>query len=251
LYSFKKSLLTAALIGIGALVLPLAGNAQVLTITISDNLGHSLTVTDMGAGDSNAAANGVIIDSSLLTTFMPNLAMGSNVSAVFAQPSGTSVLTFNGNLVSTVGVQDVTYTTFASITGVTVPPGTNKQFFDTNAINFGGGGKVGVVGTDRDGISTANTLNTFGQSDTFNYVSTSVNPNGSGAPGPGFLFATNNPFSITSQNIITLVGGSNVQWQTNSTVAASAVPEPGSVAMLAGLGVTGSLFASRKLRRRN
>ena len=37
---------------------------------------------------------------------------------------------------------------------------------------------------------------------------------------------------------------------TFSAVVPSGVPEPGAVAMLAGLGVTGSLFAFRRLRRR-
>ena len=93
----------------------------------------------------------------------------------------------------------------------------------------------------------------------------------SGPNGTGTLLATangslpaNNNFAFTTSTIgvaangiqsITLNGTSSFGTIFTNSVffdnfRASLVPEPGSVAMLAGLGVTGVLFAIRRLRRR-
>ena len=61
--------LTSLLIGIVALALPLASNAQLLQISITDNLGHgTLIVNDNGPGDSNPAPNAITVETALLNT---------------------------------------------------------------------------------------------------------------------------------------------------------------------------------------
>ena len=49
---------------------------------------------------------------------------------------------------------------------------------------------------------------------------------------------------------LTRLGGLNEPWDMTFTPRIGAVPEPGSLALLAGLGVTGSIFAVRRLCRR-
>jgi len=60
-------------------------------------------------------------------------------------------------------------------------------------------------------------------------------------PGLNTLDFVLNDFGVVSGIRIELAG---------TALPVSSVPEPGSLALLAGLGITGSLFALRQLRRR-
>jgi hypothetical protein len=221
-------------------------SAQVLQIMVSDNLGHSLTVTDGGAGDSNAAAGAVSIDAALLGAF-PNLIGQSNVTAAFNQPGGTqSRLTTTGDLF---GNTASTITIISSINNVVIPAGGFRQFNSTNTVSFNNT-PAGTNGTDTNGVHTGNVLGLKNISDTpFSYNSTGTAPNAGAGMGPGFVFPNLGPFSITSNTIIMVVNNGESQYTTNSIVNAAAVPEPGAFAMFACFGVTGSLFAFRRVRR--
>jgi len=221
-------------------------SAQVLTIMVTDNLGHSLTVADGGAGDSNTAAGAVSIDTALLAAF-PNLIGQSNITAAFNQPGGTqSRLTSTGDLF---GNTASTIAVVASINNVVIPAGAFRQFNSTNTISFNNT-PMGTSGTDTNGVSTTNTLFTKNLTDTpFTYSSTGTAPNAGAGTGPGFVFANTGAFAITTNTTIMVVNNGESQYTTNSIVNAAGVPEPGAFAMFACFGVTGSLFAFRRVRR--
>ena len=245
----RKALSLGIAAGILAAVTILPASAQVLEIMVTDNLGHSLTVTDGGAGDSNPNANAVSIDSALLAAF-PNLVQPplgtSNVTASFSQPGGNqSRLTTTGDLF---GNTAATFTVNSSINGVIIPNGLVRMFNDTNTVSFNS--SPGTSGTDTDGVHTGNVLHGQNITDTpFTYNSTGALPNSGAGMGPGFVFLNTGAFAITSITTIGVINQGESQYTTNSIIQAAAVPEPGAMAMFAGLGVTGSLFAVRRLRR--
>jgi hypothetical protein len=244
LHNFSKSILTAAFVGVTALAIPLAGHAQVLTISITDNLGHSLTVADGNTNDLVTLGNSVFVNPAALLTQFPNLNPGSLLLASFNTPAGT--LATNGDLF---GATASTITITTSINGLTVPSGFARTFNDTNTIAYNNSAS-GTAGTDTDGVDTGNAL--FGQNtiDTpFTFASTDPTVSSGAGGGPGFVFFNTGPFAVTSKTVIQVIPNGLSQFTTNSIVRASAVPEPGAFAMLASLGLTGSLFAVRRLRR--
>jgi len=242
----RKALSLGIAAGVLAAITILPASAQVLNIMITDNLGHSLTVADGAAGDSNPAAGAVSIDSALLAAF-PNLIGQSNVTAAFNQPGGTqSRLTTTGDLFGNTAA-NVTVT--SSINGVVIPTGLVRMFNSTNTVSFNNSA-MGTNGTDTNGVHTGNVL--FGQNITdtpFSYNSTGTTPNAGAGMGPGFVFLNTGAFAITSKTVIQVVNNGESQYTTNSIVTAAGVPEPGAFAMFACLGVTGSLFAVRRVRR--
>jgi hypothetical protein len=221
-------------------------SAQVLQIMVTDNLGHSLTVTDGGAGDSNPAAGAVAIVSALLAAF-PDLIGQSNVTAAYNNPGGTqSRVTTTGDLF---GNTAATITIISSVNNVVIPAAGFRQFNSTNTISFNNS-PMGTSGTDTNGVHTGNVLGLKNISDTpFTYASTGTAPNAGAGMGPGFAFPNLGPYSITSNTIIMVVNNGESQYTTNSIVTAAAVPEPGAFAMFACFGVSGSLFAFRRVRR--
>ncbi len=232
--------------GILAAVTILPASAQVLEIMVTDNLGHSLTVADGSAGDSNPNANAVSIDSSLLG-FFPNLIGISNVTASFSQPGGNqSRLTTTGDLF---GNTSSIFTINSSINWVVNPAGLARMFNDTNTVSFNN--SVGTSGTDRDGVHTGNVLHGQNISDTpFTYNSTGALPNSGAGMGPGFVFLNTGAFAITSTTVISVVNQGESQYTTNSIIqtAAAAVPEPGALATFAGLATIGMGFIVKRRR---
>lgn len=232
--------------GVFAAITISPASAQVLTVMVSDNLGHSLTVADGGVGDSNSAAGAVAIDSALLAAF-PNLIGQSNITAAFNQPGGTqSRLTTTadlfGNTASTVTVN-------SSINGVVIPAGLVRMFNSTNTASFNNTA-MGTNTTDTNGVDTGNVLGGQNIVDTtFSYNSTGTAPNSGAGTGPGFVFANTGAFAVTSVSVVNVVANGESQYTTNSIIQAAAVPEPGAFAMFACFGVTGSIFAVRRVRR--
>jgi hypothetical protein len=221
-------------------------SAQVLNITITDGT-TTLTVADGSALDTDATVGTVTVGKGLTDTFA-NLATGSTVSAAFSLPGGTlSELDTNGNLK---GTNNSLFTVTSSINGVTVPSGLVRMFNDTNTIAFNLS-PIGTNGNDTNGVSTANVL--FGQNladTTFSYNSTTTSPNSGSGTGPGFIFVNTGAFAITSVTKINTVNNAAGLFTTTSILQAAAVPEPGTVALLSSLGVCGTAFGLRRLRRR-
>jgi len=246
LHNLSKTLLTLALIGGAALAMPLASNAQVLQITISDGT-NTFVVTDMSGNDGNTNPNAVSIDTALQTLFPGELQTTSNVTASFSTPGGQARLSTTGDLFAAAGGAGKTWTVTASINNVAVPGGPVRQFTSTDTFSWNLNN--GVTTTSTGGTDLANTLNTFGSgSDVVARMSQNNGPNSAAGMGPGFFFGVGT-YSITSKTV-TFLSQTNAESQYTTTNIVQAVPEPGSMALLAGVGISGSLFALRLRRRR-
>lgn len=240
-----RNTLSLGIASLGLGVLALAPASAQLQIVVSDNLGHLLTVVDGSAGDSNPSANAISIDAALAAAF-PNLTAGSSVTASFNQPLlQQSRLTTTGDLF---GNTASTITIVSSINNVLIPNANTRAFNSTNTIAFNN--SAGTSGSDTDGVSTTNTLGVLSPADTtFNYASTGVAPNSGAGNGAGFVFAGPGAFAITSRTVIQVIPNGESQYTTNSIVRSADVPEPGSIAMLASFGVTGSGLMVRRFRK--
>jgi len=110
--------------------------------------------------------------------------------------------------------------------------GASSATFSGSDVNINMAGNPTAPIAQRVNYSSAYIDFTSAFNKAFAYSFSSVQPiySVSGPPPGGFI----NPFTASG----------------TGTFSAVAVPEPGAVAMLAGLGVTGSLFACRRLRRR-
>jgi hypothetical protein len=119
---------------------------------------------------------------------------------------------------------------------------------NTNAVVLAGSYGAGAVG---------GTIG--GNSGSFNLISASVNYAANGGPGnlfpAGFLtnggslqagFVTPVAFAQNGQNVAAFVGTDTLTF----SALRPAVPEPGAIALFSSLGVCGTMFGLRKMRRR-
>jgi hypothetical protein len=244
---FCKSIVSAGIFGVLALMAPLASHAQVLTVTIFDGT-NTLVVTDGSANDSSPATGIVTVDTGLTGPFI--LGANSVVTSSFSQTATSSSLTTAGTLNGATGAAASQFTVTSSITNVNIPSGMVRMFSDTSTVSFQTT-PAPNKGTDTNGVDTTNMLNGLSTFDTpFTFNATGAATESGSFNGPGFVFLNTGQFAITSKTVINVVGGGKSQYTTNSVLTSAAVPEPGAVALFSSLAVCGSAFGLRRLRRK-
>jgi hypothetical protein len=235
---------------IGALSLGLTQDvrAGLLQVTLSDNLGHSLTVVDGSANDNDPTANSISVTTSVLLADFPELVTGSSVSVSSDQGSAdpfrqivssATLVRANDGLGVVQFVVDTTQNGFAN------PVGDPKMLSAVFTGNF-------------SQAPTSNNSKYDGSSDPGNVIDTptvalpTIGPfSSTGLPLNAFS-GTSGPASFTS-SLYSLTGVATTNTSANATVNYSGttrvdafVPEPASVLLMA----FGSPLIVRALRRK-
>jgi hypothetical protein len=250
LRTFTKSLLTAAFLGGTALALPLASQAQV-SLRLTQIGGNTVTIADNGALDDNSSVGIINVDvnSAAFAALFPqldptNTTIGTsyNVSANVATLQSNATLAINvaGPLTFTVETTDV------GINGPNQPP-KNETSSSAYTWNLQ---PVGETSTFRSFVDTTNVA--FGNtnsSTTETGINNSPNSGSAAAIGSGFAFLDPNIYSFSSISTINVTGTTGTaQAIGNARIVGTIVPEPGSIAMLIGMGISGSAFVLRRRR---
>jgi hypothetical protein len=243
--------LVAGLLGLASM----SAQAQTLEITISDGV-HSFTAIDGGMNDSDPGANSVIIDSPTLAALFPGeLGLGGDVNA--SSNIGTSNtfrrLLASADLVGANGLSGAQgFTITASQNGFTVPATLSRSFSSTGNFSFNGI-PAGTTSTFQSGVDPNDVLFAQPLKDTvFSGTSSGTALNSEGTPPSSAGFTFNNggdPYTITSVFNTSVYAAGTSSFQSTARVDGVAVPEPGSVAMLIGMGISGSAFVLRRRRK--
>jgi hypothetical protein len=237
------------MVAAGLLLGGLSVSQAQLSIRITDGT-STLTVNDQGTGDSDSAdLNKVSIDGATLNSTFANLTTGSNLAASsnFASADDFRDLITSGFLVGSVGAPTTTYTITVSQDNFTVPA-SSRVFSSTGNFSFLNE-PAGTTSTFQAGVDPGNTLFAQTLKDTlFSYSSAGTSNNSGGVPSfsSGFNFGPGT-YTQTTVATLTVVSQGRAQYQGNTDV--SAVPEPGTIAMLVGMGISGSAFVLRRRRK--
>ena len=247
--TFNKSLLTAAFIGGVALALPMASQAQI-QVTVFDGT-NSVTYVDGSSADTDGLVNNAInVDPNTLNLNFASLSVNSALSSSFFLTSAGTIMNANQNLdFVTTGAAGAgtSFTVTTTGTGFTIPQPEPRRYSSTASFTDG---QPGTASTFQGGVSTTNTAGVNTNNDTLlGFTSTSGNLSG-GQTATGFVFSNGNaPYAQTIVSTVTLSAGQEAQIGGTIRIRPTAVPEPGSIAMIIGMGVSGSAFVLRRRRK--
>lgn len=258
--TFNKSLLTAAFIGTTALALPLMSQAQGVSLRLALVGGlpaNTLLILDNQAGDNNTALGIISVDvnSAAFNTAFGGILDPSNTNIGASYNVGPNVVTqqSNTNLGLAAGVNStLTFRVDTSDQGITGPNSPPKMQTSSSTYNFNLQ-PVGETNTFQSNVDVNNgqfTASTFGKVQ----MGANNDPNSGSASdrGNGYAFVDDNGYSFNSISFITVAPSTNnsgtSQVTGNGRIIGTVVPEPGSVAMIIGMGVSGSAFVLRRRR---
>jgi hypothetical protein len=243
---FTPVALVVALLTINA---PARGGT--LEITITDSLGHSLTVVDNGANDANPLPNAISVAGKELNHVFPELQGSSSLTTTFSQVTDNtqSLLSTTASLKELTkalfpNAVPVTFTITASQTGFTAPTLNPKGVNATGTFAFTNE-LAGTTATFKGGVDTTDTL--FDQN-TPAPLLTGTAPAG-GTSNSSTVFSTVNPFAITNILTLNLQPGGLVS--NTGVTAVAATPEPSTLVLACLAGVPFAIGRFRRWGRKN
>lgn len=219
-------------------------SAQTLQLLVTESGGPTIPVIDNGALDVDPTLGVINANTSALNLLLVNYNFsGLGSSRLTSGLSQTGSVSFVSTAVGSINVT-------ATDIGYTSPTG-NPKTMTTSASDSFRNTSAGNVRTFQSFFDPTNTL---GGTTIPSPLLAFVPPVGAGPfntsnPGVNTPLGTQPiPYSLTNTTIITLSGRGSDQFTgiTTITAPATAVPEPGSLAMLLGLGVTGTGLLIRR-----
>jgi hypothetical protein len=240
--------------GLGMLALTaIEARAGSLEMLVTETGGPTIPITDNGALDTDPTVGVINVNTTLLNLSLVNYqftAMGSNSNSPgssvngFLSQSATAQLLIGGTGSVTVLASDVDYS---------LPTGLTRTM-NSSASNTFTNATAGNTDAFRSWFNGSNTLAAKETpSPLLNLVSSAANPNSQGANAADTPVSLTNPYGLTNEKVITLTGGSvgglaQDQYTGSTTVRASVIPEPASMALLlTALPVT--LFGAMRRRK--
>lgn len=229
-------------------------DADLLKITITSDLGQSLTVQDGQDGfDRDLLPHSISIDESVLLSFFPQLNRGTTISTTSNQATLDTFrrLEVASRLVSG-GLLGVTYTIASSQSDFLLPEGPERRVTEsvggtfTNAPTDNSVTFEGAYSANNNMFDFSSSVGVLGPLNSSSLLDT----NAYAANGGPVFFLDNDTYAISSRSIIVASPTSVIQ--TTSTVRVDAVvpavvPEPGSLALVSLCGIG---FCASSVRRR-